>query len=223
LDWFWRGWFFTTDHVDISIDNVNWYKVNTKDPKKEKNQLKAKKTKKEKFISNKRNKEIEKKVERETDLKDFYNKHDPFEVTVLDEKEYEKYINKLSDKEKKLLNKDHNYYEVHFSNKGGLVMPLILEFKFKDGTKEMKHIPAEIWKMNSENISKIFHFKKEVKQINLDPNLETADVDMHNNHWPRKAKPSKFELYKRRNYGEKENKMQRYERAKEMEKEKKGN
>jgi hypothetical protein len=101
-------------------------------------------------------------------------------------------------------------------------MPIILEFTFKDGSKEVIKIPAEIWKTNHENVSKVFAFKKEVVGVELDPFLETADVDLSNNAWPRKVQPSKFELFKRVEYGwrddGRENPMQRAKRNEELKK-----
>ena len=88
---------------------------------------------------------------------------------------------------------------MQFSNIGGLVMTIILEFMYVDGTRENIRIPAEIWKKNSSEVTKVFAFEKEVKQIELDPFMETADTDRSNNFWPHKMEPSKFELYKYKN------------------------
>ena len=102
-------------------------------------------------------------------------------------------------------------------------MPIIINFTFKDGTSEVVRIPAEIWKTNDKNVSKVFFFKKEVISIGMDPFLETADVDFSNNNWPPKMELSKFELYKRKKYGwgqdGKENPMQRAKRNEELKKE----
>ncbi len=216
LDWFWRGWFYTTDHVDLAIDKVKWYKVNTKDPEVEKPRMEARKEKEREFIGDKRNKKaIEKtKVEKEERLADFYTEYDPFEVTVLDKKEHERFISQLNEEEKELLDKKYNYYEVHFSNKGGLVMPIILEFQYADGSKAVKRIPAEIWKMGNDQVTKVFPTKKKVESITLDPFKETADVNTINNHWPREEKPSRFELFKQEQR-ERKNKMQKLQKEKE--------
>ncbi len=217
LDWFWRGWFYTTDHVDLAIDDVQWYKVDPQEPEKKKEQLKAEKEREPEFIGDLRNKEAidRTRVEEDPDLKDFYNKYDPFSVTILDQKEYEKYLSRLNKKEKELLKANYNYYEVQFSNQGGLVMPVILQFKYKDGSSETKHIPAEIWKMGENTVSKVFYTQKELEELILDPHLETADVNTHNNHWPRRHQPSRFELFKRKER-DRENKMQRQQRIEEM-------
>ena len=120
-------------------------------------------------------------------------------------------------REKEIYNANLNYYEIKFSNVGGLVMPIILQFYYKDSTDYIIKIPAEIWKMNRNQITKIFATKKQVASFALDPKLETADVELDNNHWPRKMIQSKFELYKSKKYNRhkiyKENKMQRKIRA----------
>jgi len=132
---------------------------------------------------------------------------------VLDKEEFDKYTASLSDNEQGYLNSDHNYYEMRFSNIGGLVMPLILEIEYDDGTKEIKRIPAEIWRFNDRQISKIIVSEKEIISITLDPHLETADVDVNNNYWPPRSKPTRFQLFKSRRRGGGENPMQRKKRA----------
>jgi len=219
LDWFWRGWFFTNDHVDISIDDVKWYKANTFDPKKDFPAKQIEETKDDnKFIGNKRNKTEIKQTYNEKDPKvnDFYNTWNRYEVTVLDEEDYKFKISDFDEGEQAILSGDYNYYEASFTNKGGLVMPVILLFEYTDGTEEEVRIPAEIWRQNNEYISKVFVTKKIVKQITLDPYLETADTETFDNHWPRVAEPSRFDVFKN-NY-EPENPMQRKKRADEKKK-----
>lgn len=204
LDWFWRGWFFTTDHVDISMDQVKWLQIDTRNPSVEKAILKKNKSDEDdRFIGNIRNKtEIESTYnERDKSLNDFYTSYDEFEVTDADRKQYKKFMEDLSDKQKKSMAMKSNFYEITFTNKGGLVMPIILEFEYKDGTKEKEYIPAEIWKMTAEgganqSVTKVFIKEKEVANIKLDPNLETADCDLTNNYWPHKVMPSRFKIYK---------------------------
>jgi len=198
LDWFWRGWFYTTDHVDISINDVKWYQLSTHNPKVENPIQEAKADAIFKNdITNQNNQKVpESYIERDPTLNDFYNTYNPFKVTKEDEMMYEDFINKLDEDEKKILSSGKNYYEVAFENKGGLVMPLLLEFEFTDGSKETMKIPAEIWVRNNYNVSKVFAFDKELKNITLDKNLETADCDTYNNHWPRKQEPTRFEIFK---------------------------
>jgi hypothetical protein len=138
---------------------------------------------------------------------------------VLDRQDYERYLNTLTPEEKELLNAQTNYYEITFQNKGGLVMPIILQFEFVDGTTELVRIPAEIWKITSDEVTKIFPLEKEIRQITLDPFLETADVDTDNNYYPpRPEGPSRFELYRSKMMQrQRENPMQRAQRAKSAE------
>lgn len=216
LDWFWRGWFYTTDHVDQSLDAVKWYQIDTKDPAVEKPLAKKREEEAERYISDIRN-EMEYKcvVEKDGKACDFYNnEYDPYKWTILDSEEYDRYFARLSDDEKQLLGSGMNYYQIDLSSPGELVMPVILEFEYSDGTKETHRIPAEIWKMNDKKISKVFYSKKELVRVVLDPYLETADIDRGNNYWPPKQEPTRFELYKS-NHGGGENPMQRAKRAKE--------
>ncbi len=200
LDWFWRGWFFTNDHVDISIDNVKWYQLNTYDPEKEKAFEKTMDETENKNISILRNKaDIKETVnERQPELDDKYNSGDKFKATPEEKEAYEKFLSELSESDKELLNLGYQFYQLDFENKGGLVMPIILQFTFADGTNELIRIPAEIWRKNDKNISKVFFFKKEVINIALDPFLETADCETYDNYWPRKMIPSRFDIFQQR-------------------------
>ncbi len=219
LDWFWRGWFYSTDNVDIAIDEVKWMQPNTKNPEVENAIARAKRDAAPKYIGDQRFEEMESLVERDTTMRDFYNSYDPLDVNILDKKEYESYLNTLNEEEKEFLNAGYNFYSMKFSNVGGMVMPIILEFKFVDGTSEIVRVPVEIWRKTNDKVSKVFYFKKEVEQIILDPLEETADTDRNNNYWPPRAEPTRFELFKSRSRrGGGENPMQRAKRAQEMEK-----
>jgi hypothetical protein len=218
LDWFWRGWFYTTDNVDIAMSDVSWFSIDTKNPEVEKELARTKKEEAPRYIGDIRRDGDETVVTKDPTMLDFYNTYDELEVTVLDEKEYKKFLSGLTDEEKEIINGGGNYYSVKFENLGGLVMPIILEFKFKDGTSEVVRIPAEIWRQNSAEVNKVFFFEKEAIEIVLDPFVETADVDRNNNYWPERTEPSRFEVYKnrwnRRGGGGAKNPMQK---AKEIE------
>ena len=200
LDWFWRGWFYSTDHVDISLDNVRYYKINNQNPN-ENNAEKKKKFEeiKAKDISNQRNKDIVTYREIDSKLSDFYTSYDEFSTTEKQLKKFENFQSKLDEDEKQILKEDKHYYEIKFKNVGGLVMPIFLDFTLENKTHELVKIPAEIWMKNNTQITKVFAFDKEVKQIELDPFLETADTDRNNNYWPVKVEPTKFELYQYKN------------------------
>ena len=215
LDWFWRGWFYTTDHVDISINSVKWFQLNTKNPEIEKAWRKEQDAKADEHIGVTRNrKEVKETVtEQNPDMLDFYNKRDIYEVDKLDIEEYDEFKEGLSDDDLALLNSNKHFYELSFENIGGLVMPLIIEVNFADGSDEVIRIPAEVWRRDNYNISKVFIFDKEVERFRLDPFLETADTDLSNNSWPREAEPTRFNLFQEK-YS-RENPMQRERRMNE--------
>ena len=200
LDWFWRGWFYSTDHVDISLDNIKYYRINDQNPVTNKGDEKINFNEVyNKDISNQRNKELVTYRENDKGLEDFYTSYDPFKATQKEIKKYEKFKENLNEDELEIINSNQHFYELEFSNIGGLVMPIILDFTFSDNTNKIVKIPAEIWKKNSSQITKVFAFDKEVNLIELDPFMETADTDRSNNFWPPKMEPSKFELYKYKN------------------------
>jgi len=216
LDWFWRAWFYTTDHVDISMDKVNSFELNTMNPEVEKATAKEADSKKDKFIGDTRNKELIKETvnEKDNSIDDFYATHDKYKVDAIDKEDYEKLKSGLSEDELALLNSGKQFYEIHFSNLGGIPMPLILQFTFEDNTTEVIRIPAEIWRMHEEKVSKVFIFDKKATSIRLDPFLETADTDLNNNSWPSEKVSTRFELFKSNQT--RENPMQRDQRLKEM-------
>ncbi|WP_299161671.1 M1 family metallopeptidase [uncultured Tenacibaculum sp.] len=141
LDWFWRGWFYTTDVNDIGIKGVK------------------------KFYTSKNKDDSVNFNEDSTNGLSFSNKHNKY------------------------------HYEITYNKPGGLVMPIIVEFTYKDGTKEKKTYPAQIWRFNDKEVSKVFSSDKELKSITIDPDLETADVDTSNNSWPKKT-ATKFDKFK---------------------------
>lgn len=209
LDWFWRGWFYTTDNVDVSIENVKWFQINSQNPHIEKELERQEGEYKSLSITNMHNSKEMTVTYNDTTLQDFYNSYDKFKITPQDEESYEQLLETLSDSEKEYLNGKYNYYQIDFKNIGGLVMPIILEFTFADESSEIVRIPAEIWRKNNESVSKVFFFEKEVKNIELDPYLETADVDLLNNSWPRHFTPTRFQAYKRKQRSGRSNVMQR--------------
>ncbi len=198
LDWFWRGWFFGTDAVDISVDDVRYYRMDTKDPSVETLNDKKKFESDAYAISRKRNKEagIKFAVEEDPGLQDFYNKWDRFAITPASKENFNAFYSALSADEKKIYDAKKNFYEIDFSNKGGLVMPVIIEWTYADGTKEVERISAYVWRKNEQKITKVFAKDKQVVSIKLDPFRETADIDENSNNWPRQNLPSKFELFK---------------------------
>jgi hypothetical protein len=209
LDWFWRGWFFTTDHVDISIDRITKMKVGSHDPDIE-NPLAREELANEPLSRTHQHNADEgltTRVERRPQLLDFYDENDAFTVSNKDRNEFQAYLDGLrspldADPEwrvktlKRALEEDKNYYVMEFSSPGGLVMPIILQISYSDGSQEMMRIPAEIWRYSPGQVNKLIARDKEIVSVEVDPFWETADVDLSNNHYPRKFTPSRLEIYK---------------------------
>jgi aminopeptidase N len=198
LDWFWRGWFYTTDHVDISIEGVRLYSLDTRDPEADKAARRRERDERPQTLSQQRNAPLPKRVDEFPTLKDFYNTYDEFAVSERDREEYQKFLQTLTPRERELLKSGMNFYVVEFRNVGGLVMPLILKVDYADGTSEEMRVPAEVWRYDNFNVEKLLITKKEIASITLDPHLETADTDLSNNGFPRRPVKSRFQLYKER-------------------------
>jgi hypothetical protein len=211
LDWFWRGWFYTTDHVDLSIGNVVLKKMTPKNPEKKYEQAMKEKENIPKNISSIRNTtEISKTYnELDSSLNDFYTNYNrllPDENEVL---EFKKSLQSMTEEEKQVLLSEDLFYEMTFERVGGLVMPIIYEIEYTDGTSELTKIPAEIWRKGETSVTRVVKTNKEIKRIHLDPFLETADIDRENNYFPRETQMSKFETFKRSPQRTPENPMQK--------------
>ncbi len=196
LDWFWRGWFYTTDAVDVSVDGISEYTVSSKDPEIEKAWARARKQAEPVSITDQRNKGMPRRVDAHPELKDFYNANDDFTVTNKDRNKFAETVEGLEDWEKALLKEGKHLYLVDFSNKGGLVTPLVVEIETRSGKKYIERIPAEVWRYSPKQVTKLFITDEPIVSLVQDPYWETADIDVSNNAWPRKATPSRLELFK---------------------------
>ncbi|MDQ1813940.1 M1 family metallopeptidase [Massilia sp. CCM 9210] len=196
LDWFWRGWFYTTDAVDVSVDGITEYGVSTRNPEIEKAWKKARKDAEPVSVTSQRDKGTPRRIDAHPELKDFYNEHDDFTVTNKDRNKYSESIEGLEDWEKALLAQGKHLYLVDFSNLGGLVTPLVLDIELKSGKKYIERIPAEVWRYSSKKITKLIVTDEPMVGLTQDPYWETADTDVSNNAWPRKITPSRLELFK---------------------------
>ena len=176
LDWFWRGWFYTTDHVDINLQGVSWYVLS--EPVSE-FQSKYKST----YVDG-------------TKLTDFQSAPQPWYVFKDKKGLIDDYLHPVNQDAvmEKFIGK--NAYELFFRNDGGLISPIIIKWIYEDGTSEIEQIPAEIWRINELNVSKVFIKEKVVSQIILDPLDQTADVNFQNNYFPKTKVPSKFDRFK---------------------------
>ncbi|MCB9276035.1 MAG: M1 family metallopeptidase [Lewinellaceae bacterium] len=213
LDWFWRGWFFTTDAVDISLDSIKWYKVDLEnDPEKKDYTMAHKQSKPFDDLNKAHNREagIVSEVDKDPELRDFYSDYKPWETEDSIMKiPMQLYEETYSPKEKKELFDGKNYYQLYFSNKGGLVMPVIIEWTYEDGTTEVQRLPVQIWRLDEGAFTKVFVKDKVVTAIRIDPYRETADVDESNNNWPVKEVPTRFQVFKAHKQGKVLNPMQK--------------
>lgn len=176
LDWFWRGWFYTTDHVDINLQGVSWYVLSEPVSKF---QSKYKST----YVDGIKLTDFQATPQPWYVFKDKKGLIDDYLHPVNQDAVMEKFIGK-------------NAYELFFRNDGGLISPIIIKWIYEDGTSEIEQIPAEIWRINELNVSKVFIKEKVVSQIILDPLDQTADVNFQNNYFPKTKVPSKFDRFK---------------------------
>jgi len=203
LDWFWRGWYYSTDHVDIAITDVREYKVSTANPDVEFDlQRQEHADEVPETLGQIRNREEGRttRLERFPELEDFYNENDEFTVSNADRNKYTDLVDGLEDWELAALQRaaaDDDYvYFMDFSNIGGLVSPLPLNITNADGSVEFMMIPAEIWRRNSVAVTKMLIRDQPIVAIEVDPRRETADADFSNNHFPGRIDKSRIELYK---------------------------
>ncbi|MEO7045966.1 MAG: M1 family peptidase, partial [Ferruginibacter sp.] len=217
LDWFWRGWFYGTEPCDISLDTVKWANLSTEVMPESGGQRSRSRNATTGAVAkpilnsfddiskvrNRQDKNIVFATDADLSLRDFYWKYDRGLVnidttTAKTEVNTAPITEELTPEEKKKIAGGKNMYELTFSNKGGLVMPIIIEWTYKDGTKEVDRIAAQVWRKNENKVVKTFTKDKEVASIRLDPMRETADIDESNNTWNVAAEPSKFQLFKAR-------------------------
>jgi hypothetical protein len=202
LDWFWRGWFYTTDHVDISLDRIYEMRLDTANPDIDNARSRDEWNDKPSSLFVERNAAEGRRtwVERNTDVRDFHDDNDMFTVTNKERNSYNSFIEGLDDWERAALERaiaeDKNYYVLEFSNLGGLVMPIILGISYVDGSEEEMRLPAEIWRRDAKMVRKLIVTDKDISEIVVDPHWETADVDIENNYYPRRLIPSRVEAYK---------------------------
>ena len=189
LDWFWKGWFYTTDNADQSIERVKWFKV-----KKETKDVESKgKNVKQGMLGASAGNNSGK------NNNDFSNGPEMFTVLPTDERFYGDFRARIDDKAMISKMENKNFYEITLANKGGLMMPVIIEWTYKDGTKEIERLPAEIWRTNESKVTKVFMKDKEVVNIVIDPKSEIADISADNNTFPKVTQPNKFDELKKKN------------------------
>ena len=203
LDWFWRGWYYGTDHVDIGIKSVREYQISTHDPDIEKDIERDEDIAKyPENIVQKRNRDegLKTRLKRYSDLEDFYNENDKFTVTNADRNKFKSFYDGLKDWERKAYDRameDGKYlYFVDFENIGGLISPLPVTIEYANGSSEEIMIPAEIWRRNSDDVTKLFSLDNQAVGFKLDVEHQTADADFSNNAYPPVISQSRIDLYK---------------------------
>ena len=203
LDWFWRGWFYSTDHVDVGIASVREYQVSSHDPSVESPLRRQRDSQRyPEPIEQIRNREegIVPRVERIEGLRDFYNENDPYTVSNKETNDYQALLESLEPWERRVLERavaaQEFIYFIDFENVGGLLTPLPLKLTYADDSVEDYEVPVEVWRRNSERVTKLLILPQQLKSIELDPRHQTADTNRANNHFPQVLEPSRIELYK---------------------------
>ena len=201
LDWFWRGWFYSTEHVDIGITSVIESTIDTQNARTEAERRIAARNAQPIELGAQRVANIPKVVDKNPELKDYYDRTDPLAATKADIKKGEDGVASLTAEERTILNSNTKYYNIGLENFGGVVMPVILKFSLEDNTTQTVHIPAEIWRRSPKKVNWLYSSEKVVTKVELDPNYETADANRNNNHFPQKIEPTRIQAYKLKDTG----------------------
>ncbi len=188
LDWYWRGWFYTTDFVDIGVKEVKKFYVSGEPTERVKQMAKARGMKLSDlpplvFMVEEGSEEYKEEMKKGTLLENSPSL-----------KEY--VMDNFSAEERAKMKEPKYFYNVTFEKPGGLVMPIIVEYTYSDGTSKTETYPAQIWRLNDSEVSKAVASDKEIVGIKVDPKMETADVDTSNNSWPKEVKQSDFDKFK---------------------------
>jgi aminopeptidase N len=196
LDWFWRGWFYSTDHVDIALTAVREGTIDTQNPSIEANRRIAERDARPVEHGVARVADIDKIIELHPELKDYYDSVDPLADTQSEREAAARALAALTPDERAVLTRSEKIYVISLENKGGLVMPVILKFTFADNSSQIVEIPAEIWRQNAKNVNWSFMTLKTLTSVELDPRQETADADRNNNYFPPRIEPSRLQIFK---------------------------
>lgn len=188
LDWFWRGWFYSTDHVDIALDKVVRARLDGGDADAEAMERKRRREAEPKSLTVMRN-TAKTVTERDPATRDFYDRIDPLDATASERRKAAEALKDLTAEERAARAVKDNFYRFSFSNRGGLVMPVILKMDFADGSSETARIPAEIWRTNAKAVTWQFVSAKTLVKAEVDPMWETADADRSNNVYAGQIEP----------------------------------
>jgi Peptidase family M1 domain len=198
LDWFWRGWFYSTGFVDQALLGFESWTIEALDPNIAKAKRREERDAAPETLAKRNNRPLERRSDRFPELLDFYNRYDELDVTQKELETFEKELADLNDDQRALLDSDLHFHLIRVENKGRLVMPVILELTYADGSLEELRIPAEFWRRNATGGAKLVIADQPLVKVVLDPHLEIADVDLSNNTYPPEPKQSRFKLFKDR-------------------------
>ncbi|MEC8637884.1 MAG: M1 family metallopeptidase [Bacteroidota bacterium] len=187
LDWFWRGWFYTTDFVDIGVESLNTVQMTSQPPAAYIERLKSFGYSIE---------DLPPLVFRvNEDDEDYDENAAPF--AGLDAEDYLDEAGLTVAQEN--LEKTNYLYEITFNKPGGLVMPILVEYTYADGSTLTERYPVQIWRKNDDSYTRLLASEKEIVGVQVDPNEETADVNTTNNSWPRTKVQTDFDRFKETN------------------------
>ncbi|MDO6519236.1 M1 family metallopeptidase [Zobellia uliginosa] len=188
LDWYWRGWFYTTDFVDIGVKGIKKYYVTDKPSKKMQEYMAVR------GITEADLPPLVYLAEEGSDDLDPNLKDKAPSESSQSLKEF--MMDNMTAEERAAVKEPKYIYEVTYDKPGGIPMPLIVEYTYADGSTKNVTYPPEIWRKNDKEVSVVISSQSELTGIVVDPKAETADIDTSNNAWPKKEEKSDFEKMK---------------------------
>lgn len=194
LDWFWRGWLYENESVDISIESLTLYDLDTGDPARDKAKDRTEKDNEAPELTRLRNADFIKRVDKHPELFDFYDDYDEFAVTPDEREKFDALLEDLTEREREIMETTKYFYAAEFANLGGTVMPIILKINYTNDSSEWLRFPAEIWRYNNERVSRLILSDKKIESIELDPYQETGDINTQNNRFPRIVQEKRFKV-----------------------------
>ncbi len=215
LDWFWRAWFYENESVDIAIEGLTLYDLDTGDPARDKAKDRAERDSEAPELTRLRNADKTKRVDKHPELFDFYDDYDEFAVTPDERKKFDELVEGLTDREREIMETTKYFYAADFANLGGAVMPIILKINYANDSSEWLRIPAEVWRYDNEHVSKLILSDKEIESLELDPYQETGDINTQNNRFPRVVEEKRFKVVPRKDFPK--NPMQKLQEQSEKE------
>jgi hypothetical protein len=192
LDWFWRGWFYSTLPVDVAVTQVKRYRLSDKDPERDQAEARAEEERRPKSLIKRRDEGKKTRVDRFPELIDYYTTRDRFEVTKKQREAHKKVAEKREEWKREIHERGGLYYDVTLKNVGGLISFVPLLLRFESGAEELRVLPAELWRKHPEEVKLLIHVDEPLIGVELDPRLETADINRENNYFPQRIDQGSF-------------------------------